>query len=455
VVQAGRRVELVVRVEEAELAQHRARGRVRRVVAREEPTGVELAEGVVAHSNPRLVREPLAPEGRAKVNAELVQDVLGAVRSEPAAADVRTVLKPEDGPVLEAVLRLRGDLARKPLCNGLSRRRSVSVKEPGDRRLCPERHRKLRVLLPPHAEAEALGHHEVAVGHTLMHTDLPRGINTNVTAGGGSCAPVTHCHAACNGGDDAAVDQMADVPADASSGRHPCAGARQSTSPSTPTAPGMTARAIALAYHRRGLPMLVHLLARIASVVVCALLFAVPLYVWLERRHRPLWPAALGEPEPAGRGAYRSGETHPVRPGRAPATTRAVALLHLVAAGVCTWDGAALGSWVAATERWPSDRLMRAMTVMITVLCVLSPLFVISARRLLRRDPGLIGVGAALGSCAAAGAAAMLAAGTVRLPRETFDSLESLWLAGALDMIAIEVCALAFWVGARAAARGK
>ena len=105
-------------------------------------------------------------------------------------------------------------------------------------------------------------------------------------------------------------------------------------------------------------------------------------------------------------------------------------------------------------ERWPSDRLMFAMTAMIAVLCVLSPLFIISARRLLRRDPGLGGVGAALSACMAAGAVAMLTAGTMRLPRETLDSIEPLWLAGAVDVIGIELCAAAFWLGTRAATRG-
>ncbi len=195
--------------------------------------------------------------------------------------------------------------------------------------------------------------------------------------------------------------------------------------------------------------MLPHLFARMALVVACATLVAAPLYAWIERRGRSRWPTALGEPEPAGRGAYRSGEVRGARPGRAPAATRVVALLHLVAAGVCTWEGPALAGWVAATQSWPSARLMPAMTVMTAVPCVLAPLFVLSARRLLRRDAGLVRVGAALGLGAAVGAAAMLVAGTVRLPRETYDSLESLWLAGALDMIAIEVCALAFWVGVR------
>ena len=109
---------------------------------------------------------------------------------------------------------------------------------------------------------------------------------------------------------------------------------------------------------------------------------------------------------------------------------------------------------MTAMERWPSDWLMLAMTVMIAVLCVLSPLFIISARRLLRWDPGLGGVGAALSACMAAGAAAMLTAGTMRLPRETLDSMEALWLVGAVDVIGIELCAMAFLVGARAAARG-
>ena len=199
--------------------------------------------------------------------------------------------------------------------------------------------------------------------------------------------------------------------------------------------------------------MLAQLLARLAFVTAVAALCAMPLYVWLERRHRSRWPAAIGEPEPTGRGAYRSGEVRPARPGRAPIATRAVAFLHLVAAGVCTWEGAALGGWVTAQERWPSDRFTLAMFVVLAALCAASPLFFLSARRLLRRDPGLVGVGAALGVCAAFGAAAMLAAGMMRLPRETYDSLESLWLAGAVDVLAVEVCAMVFWVGARAAAR--
>jgi hypothetical protein len=200
--------------------------------------------------------------------------------------------------------------------------------------------------------------------------------------------------------------------------------------------------------------MLQHVLARMASVVLWATLWAAPFYLWLERRYRRRWPAAVGKPEPAGRGAYRSGEVHPAQPGRAPAVTRALALLHLVAAGVCIWDGSALGDWVTATEKWPSDRFRLAMFVMIAALGVVSPLFIISARRLLRRDPGLGSVGAALAACPAAGAAAMLAAGTMRLPRETFESTEPLWLAGAVDVIGIELCAMALCVGARAAVRG-
>jgi hypothetical protein len=199
--------------------------------------------------------------------------------------------------------------------------------------------------------------------------------------------------------------------------------------------------------------MLQNLLARMAILVACATLVAVPVYLWLERRYRPRWPGALGAPQPAGRGAYRSGEVRSATQGRAPAATRAVALLHLVVAGVCTGDGATLAGWVTATGG-PPERFMCATFAMIAVLCALSPLLIISARRLLGRDAGLVGLGGALCACAAVGGAAILAAGTQRLPRETLDSFESLWLAGALDVLAVEACALGFWVGARAATSG-
>jgi hypothetical protein len=199
--------------------------------------------------------------------------------------------------------------------------------------------------------------------------------------------------------------------------------------------------------------MLLQLIARLGSVVLLAALCAAPIHLWLERRHRPRWPSALGEPEATGGGAYRSGEIRLPTPGRAPAVTRAVAFVHLVAAGVCTWEGPMLGSWMAAQEGLPFDRFLLAMVVVVAALCLASPIFILSARRLLRRDPGLVGAGVALGACAGLGAAAMLAAGTMRLPREVLASMESLWLEGALNVVAVELCAMAFWVGARAAVR--
>jgi hypothetical protein len=199
--------------------------------------------------------------------------------------------------------------------------------------------------------------------------------------------------------------------------------------------------------------MLSPVLARLAAVLACAALVVLPLYLWLERRYRPCWPAVLGEPEPAGRGAYREGEVRPARLGRAPFTTRAVAALHLVVAGLCAWDGVTFLRWLASTEGWSSERLLLAMLLMTATLGVTAPLLFLSAYRLLRRDRGLLGVGAALAACAALGAGAMLVAGTMRLPPDLHDSLEPLWLAGALDVGAIELSTLAFLAGARAAMR--
>jgi hypothetical protein len=196
-------------------------------------------------------------------------------------------------------------------------------------------------------------------------------------------------------------------------------------------------------------PMLQDLLARMGRLVRGAALFALPVYLLLERRSRSRWPAVIGAPEPAGRGAYRTGELRSATPGRAPALTRIAAFLHLVVAGVCTWEAPKLYWWIATTAA-RATRLTQAMLVVVALLCVLSPLLVILARRLLRRDTGLLGLGGALYACAALGAGAILTAGMQRLPRETLASLEALWLAGAFDMLAVEACVIAFFVGARA-----
>src|SRR5262249_33602482 len=93
---------------------------------------------------------------------------------EAAAADVRSVVEPEDRPVLEAALRLRRDRLREPLGDRVTRRRPVVVEEPRDGWISPERHGEIHVLRAPDPEAEAVSRQEVRGGPpAIMPPDPP------------------------------------------------------------------------------------------------------------------------------------------------------------------------------------------------------------------------------------------------------------------------------------------
>jgi hypothetical protein len=203
--------------------------------------------------------------------------------------------------------------------------------------------------------------------------------------------------------------------------------------------------------------MLLSVVFRMACLVAGGAVIALPLFLVLERRGRACWPTALGlgAVQPVGRSAYRTGEVRAIVLGRAPVSVRVAALLCLLVAGMCTFDGGVLSGWVAASRAPVSAGLELATSMMIAVLWVLSPLLIVGARRLLRRDAGLAGLGAVLTGCVALGGSVLLTAGTVRLPREAFDELEWLWLAGALDIVAVEACTVAFWIAAWDATRER
>jgi hypothetical protein len=201
--------------------------------------------------------------------------------------------------------------------------------------------------------------------------------------------------------------------------------------------------------------MLVDVLLHLAKVALGATLVTIPVARWLERRNRSAWAPVPADPVPVGRSAYRRGEMRGAPVQRAPRATRVAAFLHFVLAGIATWDGASLAAWVRATRADVPHLVATGLEEVAAVLWVLAPLSVIAARRLLRGDRVLWTLAAALAGCALVGAHGVLLAGTQRLPREAFELLEPIWLTGALDVLVLEGCLVAFILGARAALQGS
>ena len=76
------------------------------MMTREQAGCGELLEGILDHGVCSLDGQTLSPVRASQMKAELVNAWLGRIRSQPAAADMRSIDQQERRPVLNAVGRL-------------------------------------------------------------------------------------------------------------------------------------------------------------------------------------------------------------------------------------------------------------------------------------------------------------------------------------------------------------
>src|SRR5947209_5040141 len=160
---AGRRIELVVGIAKAELRQEPPRRIVLRMMPREERARVEDAEGMIDHRPRGLSGISVSPAAWPEMKTQRVDGCVQVVGPEPATADVPPGRPQKDGPVLDAVRLLRCDLPFEPLADLAL---GEGPTDPaGDLGIAPERPRRGEVIRAPEAEPEPLGVQEIRRDH--------------------------------------------------------------------------------------------------------------------------------------------------------------------------------------------------------------------------------------------------------------------------------------------------
>lgn len=151
--EAGGRVELLVRAAETKLQDEMLRGGVCRVMPGEECLRGGAFEGEFYDGTGRFFREAAPPMGAAQMNSQFENAVFRAIGPESGATGVFAFLEQENRPILDVVPGGQIDFCVQPLLNCFKRERAAD--EARDFGVSPEGQGEREIGVRPMTKTEA------------------------------------------------------------------------------------------------------------------------------------------------------------------------------------------------------------------------------------------------------------------------------------------------------------